>query len=268
MVHITIFRRSQMHINKPGLSLASPLMTVSDSGVAMNLLFFLLVLSLFTSLIPIYGDSSTKTLSGDQVFIIQNTSSFVDESDLMHVYGEVRNISNMSMTNVTINGSFYDKSGRPLNDYQRSCELPTINAGGICPFEIIYIDTKTTNRVKDFKLTAQGIVTDTSKPTKLKFHSENSRLDILGFYYINGRISNEGSITATDSSVVATLYDKDGKVIAIGRALAEPANILPNSLANFGIAATEKSQVHETRGYSLMAFSTQYVSTPLLIDTK
>ena len=257
-----------MHINKPGLPLASPLMTVSDSGVAMNLLFFLLVLSLFTSLVPLYGDSSTKTLSGEQVFVIQNTSSFVDESDLMHVYGEVRNISNMSMTNVTINGSFYDKSGRPLNDYQRSCELPTISAGGICPFEIIYIDTKTTNRVKDFKLTAQGIVTDTSKPTKLKFHSENSRLDILGFYYINGRISNEGSITATDSSVVATLYDKDGKVIAIGRALAEPANILPNSLANFGIAVTEKSQVHKTRGYSLMAFSTQYASPPLLIDTR
>jgi hypothetical protein len=90
----------------------------------------------------------------------------------------------------------------------------------------------------------------------------------LGFYYINGRISNEGSITATDSSVVATLYDKDGKVIAIGRALAEPANILPNSLANFGIAVTEKSQVHKTRGYSMMAFSTQYASPPLLIDTK
>ena len=90
----------------------------------------------------------------------------------------------------------------------------------------------------------------------------------MGFYYINGRISNEGSITATDSSVVATLYDKDGKVIAIGRALAEPVNILPDSLANFGIAVVEKSQVNKTRGYSLMAFSTQYLSPPLLVDTK
>ena len=268
MAHITVFRQSLMHINKLGLTLASPLMTICDSRGVMKLLFLLLVLSLFTSVIPFYNDSSAKTLSGDQVFVIENTSSFVDESDLMHVYGEVRNISNMSMTNITINGSFYDKSGRQLNDYQRSCELPTINAGGICPFEIIYIDTKTTNKVEDFKLTAQGIVSDTSEPTKLKFHSDNSRLDILGFYYINGRISNEGSITATDSSVVATLYDKDGKVIAIGRALAEPANILPDSLANFGIVVAEKSQVHKTRGYSLMAFSTQYVSPPLLIDTK
>jgi hypothetical protein len=268
MVHITVFRQSLMQINKSGVTLASPLMTICHSGGATKLLFFLLVLIIFTSVLPIYSDSSAKTLSGNQVFLIENTSSFVDESDLMHVYGEVRNKSNMSMTNVTINGSFYDKSGRQLNDYQRSCELPTINAGGICPFEIIYIDTKTTNRIEDFKLTAQGIASDTSKPTKLKFHPENSRLDILGFYYINGRISNEGSIIATDSSVVATLYDKDGKVIAIGRALAEPANILPDSLANFGIAVAEKSQVHKTRGYSLMAFSTQYASPPLLIDTK
>ena len=268
MVHIRYLGEVQCILISQAFSLASPLMTICGSGSAMKLLFFFLALSLFTLLAPIYSDSSAKTLSGDQVFVIENTSSFVDETDFMHVYGEVRNISNMSMTNVTINGSFYDKSGRPLNDYQRSCELPTISAGGICPFEIIYIDTKTTNRVKDFKLTAQGIVTDTSKPTKLNFHSENSRLDILGFYYINGRISNEGSITATDSSVVATLYDKDGKVIAIGRALAEPVNILPDSLANFGIAVTEKSQVHKTRGYSLMAFSTQYVSPPLLIDTK
>jgi hypothetical protein len=241
-------------------------MTVSDSGVAMKLLLLLLVSSLFISLNPIYSDLSRKT--GDDAFIIQNTSSFVDENDLMHVYGEVRNISNMSMTSVTINGTFYDKSGKPLNNYQRSCELPTINAGGICPFEIVYADTKTTDRVKDFKLTAQGIVTDTSKLTKLKFQSQNSRLDILGFYYINGRISNEGSITATNSSVVATLYDKDGKVIAIGRALAEPVNILPNNIANFGIAVTEKSQVHKTRGYSLMAFSTQYASLPFSIATK
>ena len=58
-----------MHINKSGLSIASPLMTVGYSGVAMNLLFFLLVLSLFTSLVPLYGDSSTKTLSEEQVFV-------------------------------------------------------------------------------------------------------------------------------------------------------------------------------------------------------
>src|SRR5918912_4158797 len=121
MVHIRYLGELQCILISQAFSLASPLMTICGSGSAMKLLFFFLALSLITLLAPIYSDSSAKTLSGDQVFLIENTSSFVDESDLMHVYGEVRNISNMSMTNVTINGSFYDKSGRHLNDYQRSC---------------------------------------------------------------------------------------------------------------------------------------------------
>ena len=244
-------------------------MSVSDSSsTVIELLAVLLVFGSITSLTPIYSDSSKKTLSANDDFMIQNTSSLIDESALIHIYGEVRNISEMSIANVTIKGSFYDSRGKLLNVYQRTCELPTVNAGGVCPFEILYIDTKTTNNVKDFKLSALGTVTNMSKPTTLKLYSENSKLDILGFYYINGRISNEGSVTATDSSVVATLYDKDGKVIAIGRALAEPVNILPDSQANFGIAVTEKSQAYKIKSYSLMAYSTQYTSSPLLIASK
>jgi hypothetical protein len=257
-----------MHINKSGHPIACPTMNVVDSGVVMELLICLLVLSLITLLAPVYGYPSKNNPLGDDTFIIQNTSFFIDETNLMHVYGEVKNILNLSVSNVTVSGSFYDGNGQLLNNYKRSCELPTVTAGGVCPFEIVYIDTTTTNNVKDFKLSAQGIVANISKPTELKLYSENSRLDILGFYYINGRILNEGSVTATDSSVVATLYDNDGRVIAIGRALAEPVNIPTGSLANFGIAVAERLQVHKTEGYSLTAFSTQYVSSPLSIASK
>jgi hypothetical protein len=243
-------------------------MIVSSGGIVMRLLLFLLLFGSIISPISISSDSSKKTLSADDDFMIQNISSFIDESAIMHIYGEIRNTSDMSIANVTVNGSFYDDNGKLLNVYRRSCELPTVNAGSVCPFEILYIDTKTTNNINDFKLSALGIVTNNSKPTTLKFYSVNSRLDILGFYYINGRISNEGSVTATDSSVVATLYDKDGKVIAIGRALAEPINIVPGSQANFGIAVTEKSQAYKTERYSLMAYSTQYASSPSPIASK
>jgi hypothetical protein len=239
-------------------------MRVADGGVVMGLVVLMSIIAPAT----VYGNPSKHTTLGDGTFIIQNTSYFIDEIDLMHVYGEVRNISNLSLTNVTISGSFYYGGGQLLNDYQRSCELPTINAGDVCPFEIVYIDTRTTDNVKDFKLSAQGIATNISKPTKLKLYSENSRLDVLGFYYINGRILNEGSVTATNSSVVATLYDNDGRVIAIGRALAEPVNIPPGSFANFGIAVSERLQTHKTESYSLTAFSSPYVSSPLPIVSK
>ena len=233
-----------------------------------TILVLLIIIGSHISLTPIYTETTKMTFAANNDFLIQNTSSFIDEGAIMHVYGEVKNISNKTATNVIVKGSFFDGDGTLLNHFQRSCELPTVNSGGICPFEILYIDAKTTNRVKDFKLSAVGITTDESKPTTLKIYSDNSRLDILGFYYINGRISNEGPLTATNSSVVASLYDKDGKVIAIGRALAEPVNIPSDNQASFGIAVTEKSQTYKTKNYSLVAYSDQGVSSPLSVMSK
>jgi hypothetical protein len=199
-------------------------------------------------------------------FLIQKTSSFIDENKIMHVYGEVKNISYKAMTNVVAKALFYDANGKLLNEFQRSSELRTINPGGVSPFEILYINTKTVNSIKDFKLSAIGTPIERIKPTALKIHSDNSRLDILGFYYINGRILNGGLLTATDSSAIATLYDKYDKVIAIGRALAEPVNIAPDGQAAFGLAATEKLQTYKVKSYSLIADSDQYISLPVFLS--
>ncbi|HYY70983.1 MAG TPA: FxLYD domain-containing protein [Nitrososphaeraceae archaeon] len=199
-------------------------------------------------------------------FLIQNTSLFIDRNKIIHVYGEVKNISDKAMTNIVVKAIFYNANGKPLDEFQRSSELNTINPGETSPFEILYINTKTVNSVKDFKLSASGTVIEESKPIVLKVQPDNSRLDILGFYYINGRILNGGPSTATDSSVIATLYDKGGKVIAIGRALAEPVNIGPDSQAAFGLAVTEKLQTHKIKSYSLIAESDQYVSLPVLLS--
>ena len=237
--------------------------------IAMVLLLLWTMLGLNDSLAPVPAHATRPTtLAAGNDTVIQHTSSFIDESSIMHMYVEIKNISNRSLTNVTVKGSFYDDEGKLLNQYQRSCELPTVSSGGVCPFEILYIDTNTTNTIKDIKLSALGIYTDKIKPTTLKVYSDNAKLNILGFYFINGRISNEGPVTATDSSVVATLYDKDGNVIALGRAVAEPANISSGTQASFGIAVTEKSQVYKTKSYSLVAYSDQYLSPSISIVYK
>jgi hypothetical protein len=199
-------------------------------------------------------------------FLIQKTSSFVDQNKIMHVYGEVKNVSNKAMTNVVAKALFYDANGKLLNEFQRSSELRTINPGDISPFEILNINTKNVNSVKDFKLSVIGTPIEKSKPTALKIHSDNSRLDILGFYYINGRIVNGGPLTATHSSAISTLYDKDDKVIAIGRALSEPINITSDSHAAFGLVVTEKLQTYKIKSYSLIADSDQYVSLPVFLS--
>lgn len=194
-------------------------------------------------------------------FAIQKTSSFVDETKLMHVYGELKNISNKAMKNVVVTALFYDSNGKLLNEFRRSSEIRTVNPGEISPFEILYIDTKTVNAVKNYTLSAAGQETE-MKARALRITSNSSKLDITGVYYVKGRVVNEGSEDATNSMIIATLYDKDGKVAVVGRAQTEPVNISSHSEAAFDLPVTEALQTYKVKSYSLLADSDQYVVVP------
>lgn len=197
----------------------------------------------------------------EQQFTFQRTSSFVDETKFMHVYGEVKNISNKAMKNVIVKASFYDAYGKMINEFKRSSELRTINPGEISPFEILYIDTKSVDTVKNYTISATGQESE-RKVRALRIVSNNSRLDLTGVYYIVGRVINEGSQDATNCMIIATLYDKDGRVITVGRAQTEPVNISSYSESAFDLPVTEKLQTYKVKSYSLVADSDQYVTVP------
>lgn len=192
---------------------------------------------------------------------INHVYNYVDENKIMHVLGELKNIGNKAMTNVTIGATFFDSEGKIINEYKRSAELRTINPDFVSPFEVLFIEQKTVDKVKDFKLYVNGTESGPS-PVDLQIKVDSSRQDILGFYYINGVIFNSGPATANNSIAIATLYDPGGRVIAIGRGLAEPKDISSNSGASFGLAIVDKLQTHKGKSYSVVADSDAYVSNP------
>ena len=153
-------------------------------------------------------------------FSFYNQFSYVDETKIMHVLGEIRNESDTAMRNVLITISFYDREGNLLDEFRRVPALRVINPGESSPFEILYIDQQTVDRVANFTMSATGQATE-PKEKQLTIISSNSRLDVLGTYYINAAARNEGQETATNTIMIATLYDNDGRVVAIGKALAE-----------------------------------------------
>jgi hypothetical protein len=192
---------------------------------------------------------------------IKHVYNYVDENKIMHVLGELQNIGNNAMTNVTVGAVFTDTEGDIINEYSRSPELRTINPGLASPFEILFIDIKNVDKVKNFKLHVNG-TEGRPVPVNLQVKVDSSRQDIIGFYYINGIIFNSADTNANNSIAVATLYDKDGRVIAIGRGLAEPKDISSNSSANFGLAIIDKLQTPKGKSYSVVADSDSYVSIP------
>jgi hypothetical protein len=202
-----------------------------------------------------------NAFSFEQKFIFQKISSFVDENKFLHLFGEIKNVSGKALTNIIVGASFYDVNHKLLNKFGRSAEVRTLNPNGISPFEILYYDTKSVNYVRNYTLSSTAQETEI-KPQELHIEHYKPRIDILGFYYINGIVSNKGPGTATNSMVISAMYDKNGNVISIGRAMAEPVNITSHSQAAFGIAVTEKLQTYKIRNFSLIADSDQYVLLP------
>ena len=197
-----------------------------------------------------------------QQFAIQKTSSHIDENNIIHVYGLVENTSNKAFKNIVVKASFYNSRGQMINEFQASTDLRTINPGETSPFEILYLDTKTVNDVKNYTLSASGEEAQT-KARALRIVSNSSKLDtILGIYYIRGRVVNEGSEGTTNSMIIAPLYDKNGDVILVGRAQTEPVNISSHSEAAFDLPVTAAPQIFRVKGYSLLADSDQFVTIP------
>lgn len=202
-------------------------------------------------------------------FSFQKQFSYVDETRFLHLLGVIRNDSDTAMTNVLIRASFYDSQGNLLDEFQREPGLQVINPGESSSFEILYIDQQTAGDVANYTMSAMGQVTE-PKEKALTIISWNSRLDILGTYYINALARNDGQETADNAIIIGTLYDSEGRVIAIGKALAEAgrgsSNITAGSQAPFGIAITQKLQTHKTAQYSLVVDSDQYMSDPVVVQ--
>ena len=197
-----------------------------------------------------------------QQFAFQKTSWYIDGNNIMHVYGLLKNISNKATKNVVVKASFHDSKGKLLNELQRTADLRTINPGEISPFEILYIDTKTVNDVKNYTLSATGQETQL-KTKALRIVSNSSKLDpVLGIYYIKGKVVNEGPADTTNSMIIAPMYDKNGNVILVGRAQTEPVNISSHSEAAFDLPVTEAPQTFKVKKYSLLVDSDQYVTVP------
>lgn len=204
-----------------------------------------------------------------ETFSFQNESSFVDETRIMHVFGEVHNDSDSAAKDVRITASFYDRDGKLLSEFIQAPKVRVLNRGSVAPFEMRYLDPATVNQVANYTLSATGQTAE-AKSQNLKILSASSRLDVFGLYFINVDARNEGSETATNPIVIATLYDKDGKVVAIGEALVEigdrVSDLPPGQNGGSGIVVTERLQTYKAARYSLVADSDQYVSEMVTLE--
>ena len=83
---------------------------------------------------------------------------------------------------------------------------------------------------------------------------------LFGYYYVSGRIFNNGGEAATNVLAIASFFDDKGKIIGLSSAIAEPSNMTSRSVASFTIVMDDKLQSSKIKNYSLTIDSDQYVS--------
>lgn len=192
-------------------------------------------------------------------FMVLRTNTILDNYGYLHLFGELKNISNEPTENIIIFATFFDVRGIPIGNASASTATRNLNSGYTSPFELLLLDKNVARNVHDFSLqikSDRGV----EKNYLLEFTSVRPRLDIFGFYYIYGKVVNDGNETATNSLIISAFYDKNGKIIEITKAMAEPVNITTGYSASFSILMDKKEESHKIRNFSLIADSDQYLS--------
>jgi hypothetical protein len=192
-------------------------------------------------------------------FKVLQSNLIRDHNGFLHIVGEVINKSDEPKKAITVSASLYDNQGNDIGEFKNIIPVRSLNIGKSSPFDIILLDRNMANQISNYTLTFSGTASEFKK-SALSVLSLNSRPDILGFYYINGQVFNHGLESATNSLVIASFYDKNGKILAVTSAMTEPANLSSTSRASFGIVMNDKSQVAKVANYSILVDSDQYIS--------
>ncbi len=202
---------------------------------------------------PAYSNSPSD-------FMVRRTNTVIDNSGFLHFFGELKNISNEPKENIIIFATFLDVRGIPIGNASASTAVRVLNSGYTSPFELLFLNKKAARSVHDFSLQYKSD-RGAEKNYSLQITSIKQRLDILGFYYIYGKVVNDGNETATNSLVISAFYNNNGKIIGISKAMAEPVNITSGYSSSFSIVMDKKEESHRIRNFTLIADSDQYLSS-------
>lgn len=217
----------------------------------------LLILLLF---LPVYFISYAY---GNEIYTIDKTTLKENEFGYLYLFGEIKNNSDKTITNITLSSQFLDINNNVLGNYSRNPEINTLNPNQSSPFEIIYLEPTSIEKVVNFSISVDYKI-GKEKPKLLYIDDVNDRLDFTGLYYINGEITNTGTNTANNVTVIAIIYDKDEKILSITKAITEPFVIVPKDKAAFGLAFNAKSDAQQINDFSLQAYSDNYLSNTFI----
>jgi len=189
---------------------------------------------------------------------VDNDHKYLGDDGTIHIVGEIINESDKPINQVNVIAIFYSDNN---SVYQMSTEnltsiiMPEMK--GVFDLtmteDIGHIDHYTLD--VDFKVTQP-------KEQVIEITSSEFTYGPVDNIAIQGTVANNGEITANMVKVIATLYDRDGNVIAVSQTNTKPDYLRASDESFFLIPILDKTQASEMVDYSLVAESEEYTAVP------
>jgi hypothetical protein len=174
----------------------------------------------------------------------------LDQNNFHHIIGIAQNDMNMTLDDIFVKATILGDNNTTLGNYSNQVAVHPLNPSEETPFDILIYDKNHNNLIKNYTVDFTYDETKTNE-RKLEIHSTISRLDVTGFYYISGRITNNMNAISNSTTIIAALNDKNNNPIGIWKAQSEPYNIPPFSTASFTIPVTDRSTGFNINNYTL-----------------
>jgi hypothetical protein len=192
--------------------------------------------------------------------VIENDQIYIGNDGIMHIVGEIKNDSKSPVNKIKIIVTLIDGDGKVLDKIDGKVMSNIIMPGMKGSFDIITNEKKIDNILNydlefEYKFAAP-------KNQVIEIVSSEMKRDQLENLVISGTIENNGDITANMINVVATLYDRDGKVLTVSKIQTQPDFLRAGEESHFLIPIYEKSQSMNVVDYTIIAESDEYAAVP------
>ena len=191
---------------------------------------------------------------------IENDQQYTGDDGSLHIVGEIKNDLEMPLSQINVYVTLFDDVQNPIVTKETSSLVNTIMPGMKGPFDLVL----TNNEAKKAKSYSLELDYKISSPKNQVIDITESKMsrDNYNNLMITGTVTNKGDITANTVAIIATLYDKEGKVAAVSRVHPEPDYLRADDDAFFLVTIPDKTQTSEIDDFILIAESEEYAAVP------
>jgi hypothetical protein len=189
---------------------------------------------------------------------IDNDHQYIGNDGVMHIVGEIINDSDKPLNQVSIFATLYSSSDIV---HQASSETLTnvIMPGMKGVFDIMIFEN--IDQTDHYALDLDYKVTQ-PKSQVIEIISSEIIRDQFDNIIIQGTVVNNGDATANMIEVTATLYDRDGNVVAVSQDRTEPDYLRASDESFFIVTIQDKLHADKVVDYSVAAESEEYTAVP------